>query len=645
MSQIINDSNELDPVTITGRALPVKLSQSVYNVRVINSKTIEAQGAVNLKDVLAKELNIRTNNDNILGSSLNLQGISGQNIKILLDGVPIVGRENGNVDLSQINLSNIERIEIVEGPLSVVYGTDALGGVINLISKTNTSEKPFQGRVSGYTESIGVYNFGGGAGFKIKSVNISANVNRNFFDGYSPTNSRVMLWKPKLQYFGNYSMATTIGKTKIKFQSDVFNEKIENRGAPVINSVEAYAFDEYYTTNRSMNTLSVNMKVTPAHALNIITSYSTYQRDKNTFIKDLTKPNELKPIENVQSNSTNFFQGIMSRGMLSSLFKSNFNYILGYDINHNTARGTRIAKDSGFIDDYALFGGIEYKVGKMLVFRPGLRLAYNSKYKAPVVPSFQLRLNLNKRFNIKYGYARGFRAPGLKELYLNFVDYNHNIHGNSDLKAEISNNHMVSASFRHERKTHTITIDNGYFYNNIQRMISLVAVDPVTLTYRYENIDNYKTIGTNISSTLSVKSFTVTAGASYIGIYNNAFKYVGTHRYTYSPEFRLSSSYTVPKADLTFSMFYKYNGKLIGYMLDDTRQVIPTFTSDYNILDATIGKKFMDKSLGITGGVKNIFNVTTINSVGNASSVHGGGTNSMQISIGRSLFIQANYTF
>ena len=58
-----------------------------------------------------------------------------ENVKIMVDGIPIIGRLDGNIDLGQINLDNIERVEIIEGPMSVSYGSDALGGVINLITK------------------------------------------------------------------------------------------------------------------------------------------------------------------------------------------------------------------------------------------------------------------------------------------------------------------------------------------------------------------------------------------------------------------------------------------------------------------------------------------------------------------------------
>jgi outer membrane receptor for ferrienterochelin and colicins len=71
----------------------------------------------------------------VYGSSVSINGISGEGVKILVNGVPMVGRIDGKIDISQINLTNVERIEIVKGPQSVIYGTDALGGVINIITK------------------------------------------------------------------------------------------------------------------------------------------------------------------------------------------------------------------------------------------------------------------------------------------------------------------------------------------------------------------------------------------------------------------------------------------------------------------------------------------------------------------------------
>src|SRR5690606_8167852 len=105
----------------------------------------------------ANENNLRISQDGVLGSSLSIMGVSGENIKIMIDGVPIIGRLDGSIDLSQISLNDIERIEIIEGPLSTVYGTNALGGTINLITKKDGLKK-WSVQPGVYYESSGQYN-------------------------------------------------------------------------------------------------------------------------------------------------------------------------------------------------------------------------------------------------------------------------------------------------------------------------------------------------------------------------------------------------------------------------------------------------------------------------------------------------------
>lgn len=173
----------LNEVVITGQITPTMIDESVHQVRVITAEKIQDQGAVTLRDVLQNETNIRVSQDNILGTSMSIQGISGQNVKILIDGVPVIGRLGGNIDLSQINLQNIERIEIIEGPLSVNYGTDALAGTINLITKKIQKNK-HELTISEYYESVGQHNFSLQYGFQKNHHKIFLLVGRNNFYRY-----------------------------------------------------------------------------------------------------------------------------------------------------------------------------------------------------------------------------------------------------------------------------------------------------------------------------------------------------------------------------------------------------------------------------------------------------------------------------
>ncbi len=160
-------------------------------------------GLQNVADVLKYQANIRIQQDGILGSGMSMQGISGENVKILIDGVPVIGRQNGNIDLSQLNIYNVERIEVVEGPLSVQYGTNALAGTINIITK-KTPKKSLDFQGSTYSESVGHFNANGMIGWQNEQQSIMFSGGRNFFSGWSAIDtSRFKEWKPKIQYFAD----------------------------------------------------------------------------------------------------------------------------------------------------------------------------------------------------------------------------------------------------------------------------------------------------------------------------------------------------------------------------------------------------------------------------------------------------------
>ena len=145
----------LEEVVVTGQIKEVNIDNALHDINIIGLETIKKGGFTSLNEILKFQSNIQISNDNILGSQINIQGITGENIKILIDGKPMIGRLNGNIDLSQVNLMNVKRIEIVEGPLSVNYGSDALGGTINIITKKSKDILPV---FESYYETIGKYN-------------------------------------------------------------------------------------------------------------------------------------------------------------------------------------------------------------------------------------------------------------------------------------------------------------------------------------------------------------------------------------------------------------------------------------------------------------------------------------------------------
>ncbi|MDP3445093.1 MAG: TonB-dependent receptor plug domain-containing protein, partial [Ignavibacteria bacterium] len=144
----------MDEVVVTGQYTPQPIDKSIFRVKVIGVRAIERKASNNLSDLMAGELNIRSSFDGALGSKITLQGLGGEHIKFLIDGVPIIGRMNGNIDLGQLNLYNVSQIEVIEGPMSVIYGSNALAGVINIITKENNLTS-YTSNASAYVESVG----------------------------------------------------------------------------------------------------------------------------------------------------------------------------------------------------------------------------------------------------------------------------------------------------------------------------------------------------------------------------------------------------------------------------------------------------------------------------------------------------------
>lgn len=640
-------SLNLKEVVVTGQYAPTSAEKSIQKVQIIDKEKIQQMGAVNLRDVLSNQLNVRLQQDNILGAGMSLQGISGENVKILMDGVPLIGRMNGNIDLSQINMNNVERIEFIEGPLSVQYGTNALAGTINIITKS-LSDKKLNIGLTGYYESIGTYNLNTDVNLSFKKHRFQISAGRNYFDGWNSDDSpfylpktktadssRYKQWKPKEQYFTSVGYDYNFKKINLGFKSSFFDEKITNRGYPRAPYAES-SFDDYYYTRRIDNHIYLNSKISKNWSVNSLAACNYYSRIKKTVYKDLTTLNEMLSLNNADQDTSRFTLLMSRASFVRQSNSSKINYELGYDINYESALGKRIDDQIQYMGDYALFTTMEYKPFHQLVIKPGLRYAYNTLYASPIIPSLNLKYDIDNRHVIRASYAKGFRAPSLKELYFLFVDINHNIVGNINLKSEQSDNYALSYSYKTTLKKAQFKMNINTFYNEIYNLITLAQIS--SAEYSYVNIGKYKTVGAQINSNVKFKNWNVQTGFNYTGRYNELAGSIDVPHFSFSPEVSENVSYIFIKHKATISLFYKYNGKLPGYRLVNDN-IIQTSLADYHTLDATISKTLF-KYFDFTIGCKNLFNVTNLNSTAFAGGVHSSSSSSVPLSTGRNYFIK-----
>tara|TARA_B100001057_G_scaffold493068_1_gene586795 strand:+ start:1654 stop:3657 length:2004 start_codon:yes stop_codon:yes gene_type:complete len=642
------DDKELETFVVTAQYKKTKQENSIHKIKVIDREKINSLGAVNLKDVLSNEINLRISQDNILGSSMSIQGVSGQNIKILIDGIPVIGRLGGNIDLSQINLNNVERIEIIEGPLAVNYGTDALAGTVNIITK-KTFDNKINLKLNNYVESVGQYNTDAFLTCKIKNSNIGISLGKYFFDGWNPTDpiyevpkprladiNRIKQWNPKDQLFSKLEYNLVLDSQKIRTYFNIYKEKITNRGTPRIPYFES-AFDDYYTTERRDLGMEYQKELKKS-SLRILGAFNHFKRIKNTFFNDLTTLSE-QLTGNDSDQDTSIFTQLNSRGNWTKNMNQ-INFQIGYDFNQQSSIGKRIEKNINSLTDIAVFTSSELNF-KGLVVRPALRITYNNKYNAPIIPSLNIK-HVLKNTTFRASYGKGFRAPSLKELYFNFVDINHNIVGNTSLIAEKSDNYIADVQWIKNNELVKIKIDGGLFYNDIKNMITLAISETNNQQYTYVNIGVFKTIGAQFNTSLNFKSLKFKIGYAHVGRYNNLNMDNNIPLFNYSPEFQSNLIYKIEKHQFKLAVFYKYSGKLNGYYIDNNNDISQSIINDYHNFDFNINKNFKNEKILWTIGAKNIFNVQSVTS-NISGGVHSNSSSSIPINWGRSLFTSLKF--
>jgi len=632
---------EMDEVVVTAQYSPRRVDQSIYNVKVIDSRKIREKGATNLSELLNNELSVRISNDAALGSSMSIQGLSGEHVKILIDGVPVIGRMNGNIDLSQINMHNVDHIEIVEGPMSVIYGSNALAGAVNIITKENTRNKLAAWQNS-YVESVGVYNFDMGAGGNFGGHSLSLNSARNFFGGFSEVDTlRTKQWKPRLQYNVDGYYKFSSDRFNLKLDLRYFDETIQNKG-PLLAPYYEKAFDTYFYTKRWSQRVQADYRLADGKILDMVLANFSHSRIKNTWFKDLTTLEEVFLPGGSDHDTTRFG---------SKLFRSTFthemggiSYQAGVDINIENGEGKRIQDNWQEVGDYAAFVSLQYEPNASISFQPGIRFGYNTNYSSPLVPSLNLRWNpAEGRGVYRASYARGFRAPSLKELYLYFVDINHNLKGNPDLKAEYSHNINLSWDYNYDRNQNQYGLQAGSFYNTIHNRISL-AVDSATV-YSYINVDRFRTVGGKLNLKYSLHPrFTFELGLFEVGRQSIILESAeDPGKFSFSTDISSNVSYSWLSRQLRFLISYKYTGRLPQFYTNASGEIEEGFIEAYNMMDISATKSFWNEKIILGIGAKNLFNYTNIESSGLTSGAHSSGAGSYPVAWGRSWFVNLRF--
>ena len=606
------DYISMDAVVVTGQYEPKPVDESIYKIDVLDAKTLQERGVNNLAEALSNETSIRLSVDPSTGTSIEMQGMGGENIKYLIDGVPLVGRVGGDIDLEQINMENIDHIEIVQGPMSVEYGTSAIAGVINIITKKNNYFRNVA-RGNAYIDSKGTYNFGLYGSVIRGKHTIALSGNRNLFQGVdidlnvdttdSDGHNRYMEFKPKQVYNADAEYAFKKGHFQLRIKSQYMNSLLKN----YMNYVEkvVVAYDADYHTTRSTNSVVISHMISKNLSYDIIGAYTYFGRQTDHITSDL-----FLLTKEITGTTSTLFNNIMTRGNFTyAPPEKNISFRAGWDINYDNGNGDKI-EDGAEIGDYALYVSSQYAPWKKLSLQPGIRFIYNSIYGAPVIPSMNIQWKIIDNLGFRASYARGFRAPSLKELYLDFKDSNHDLSGNKDLKAETTNSYNASLDFTQRFGQSRLKIEPSLFYNNGKDAITLIVTDVESNSATNVNLGGRRTLGGEINTTFRhMSGLSIGAGFSRIG---ETFDSEGSGEYlpmVFYSNYSVNSKYSFRKLKAVLMANIKYYGKTPSLAAIPEEQgggYYNVFTDPYGDLEITFTKTLWKNRMNIVLGGKNL---------------------------------------
>ena len=647
--------NQLHQVVITAQFAPTDARQSVNSVRVINRKTIENRAVATLEELLQTEPNMRVSQDPLLGSSLSINGLRGENVKILVDGVPVVGRLNGSVDAGQLPLGAVQQVEIIEGAQSLLYGSDASAGVVNLVTKKS---QPYRVEAEANTqvESNGYRNLQGRTGLRLGKFSLQITGNQLDFQPQTDTaQGRDQLWNPKTQTAGRAMLRfSPSDKFDIRLSGSLFSEKVDNLGVQRRPQYKPYAFDDYYHTTRSDATLHSEGWTSGRLFWQTTIGLNRFDRIKNTYRFDF-EDQQKTLLEGEQDTSA--ATGLLARATLASDRRDRpWNFLVGLENYAEVAEGVRIVDSTAAApgratgNDFALFASAKWTLWKELTLQGGARWTQNQQFGAAITPSVWMLWQPSSAWQTRLSYASGFRSPALKELYFNFIDINHYVVGSADLTPERSDNlrgeiswkNLLPAAQQAGSKAWTLGLTASGFYNQVRDRIILAEYG--STQYRYANLRQWKTTGGGIGINIGFQNWLrFRSDVVMTGFFNAYSEEVsGLNTLDWSTDWVNDLTLSFFKQRASCTIWHKMTGKT-PYFFEEAGEVIQGESQGWNLLNASLGSSFFNQRIRLNIGAKNLLNTRQIRSGARDVVGHSEG-NFRPVHWGRTYFVTAIFS-
>lgn len=591
-------AESLDDVIVTAKTNSNSLD-TAGTFTVITKKDIEESHATNVQDLLEESTGISLTTSGDGRKKVSVRGLDDTFTLILIDGKKVSNVDAqisyGDFAFEFISLDMIEKIEIGKGPMSTLYGSGAIGGVINIITKQPTKELSGSINVSG----------GAPSGEGGSETNFSANVSRKVTD--------------------DLSLGFTASKKKTAIIADKNNSTdtlFEGRDVQNIGVNAKYNLDETQTLSASF--------LKSSDTRDTVDQDSYYETDNKQYSLDYNKNFEnvtldLKAYRTETDTKTTFSNGfkhelvndtISSEAKLD-LLKDHF-ILAGLEAKQDTYERTTDDRTGIFdkkVKQYATYIQDDISLTDKTTLTLGARYDKHEDYDAEISPKAYLSYKLTKNSRIKGGYAEGFLAPTISQGTSEYqaimkpggptLIFN----GNSDLKAQTGKTYELA----YEYDDNDLLFKSTLFYNDIKDFIDnkelsrgFVPGTGFVITHEYQNVSNAKTKGIEIE--VAKKDIFLDDLNASIG-----YTYTDTENEDTNKELNMKPKHKInAKIDYLFPLAIKTTLKyeLYGtqYNEDEDKDL-----GSYSLVDFGLSKKF-SKNITMKAGIDNLFNKEIDNS-------------------------------
>lgn len=566
---------ELEPVVVTAARTRQLLKDVPIAVQVLSGRSLEKMQVSNFRDMLEYELPGIEFTHNGGYANINMLGFGGKYVLFLVDGERLSGESFDNIDYNRIDMDYIERIEIIKGASSSLYGSNAVGGVINIITRKPQEkiELRANARYGSYEEQY--LNLSVASKQKWGSFILSGSYKHE--DPFLFTDR-----SPETREFANGAVQQlALNETYIAgFKEHAIRPKVTFNLSPKaeLELRGGYFFKERHPGGRSGEkvrgyfydyTGGGKLSYTFSEKQHLVLSGNYDRYDKSDYYKILGEK------EKKYENSQLRFSALYDFSLFDThLIVSGVEYFSDDLMTYMFEDGrTDTHRD---VHTVSVFSQQDWKLSPQLTMVSGLRYDYHSRFKGHLTPRLSFMYRPFARWTFRGGYAGGFRSPTLKELY---TDWYHpdgggfQILGNRDMQPEISHNFNLSAEGSYAETQITAMAQ----YSLIDDKVDLVWLG--TDTVRYLNRGERRVFSTEVSISRRLGTCLSLCGA-----------------YAYVHDGMKKSSVTRPhtatfRADYTFSFLKKYVPVL---------SLSGKFFSGMNVYSSTTGSSETDSETGIT---------------------------------------------